>query len=236
MVRRPVPAEPGEGIAMKAGDRAALATRLRALTAACALAAIAACSSDEPTCEAGPTPTSFLPRTSPTNLLHNLRQAYAERDLAEFDSLLAEDFTFFLSSDDQQNPDLPDSWRRASEILIHRRMFDRQRVLDLRLSYRSGDSAWDSEEGKYAVDVWPINLYLHGITVVEPPDTNEYRVSDSRSRFWFRKNPWLWPGTKDSVWTIASWQDNPTGGGNNGGSAMPATWGKVKGLFWSGSP
>jgi hypothetical protein len=173
---------------------------------------------------------NFLPRTSPTNLLHNLKQAYAERDLAEYDSLLAEDFVFILSEEDQQMPDMPDSWGRDIEILIHTCIFGSQYLQTITLEYEIGDTTWDAEEGKYAAVIQHVNLYLYGSTPGHPTEVKEYRVSDGRSRFWFRKNGWFSPGTQNSVWTIVKWQDNPVSSREASGGVESWSWGALKAL------
>jgi len=218
---------------MNARDRMPALARFLAGTAVCVVAAVAGCGHDHRviTDEELPPPPISLPRTSPANLLHNLKLAYERRNLAEYDSLLAEDFIFILSEEDQQKPDMPDLWRHDTEVQIHTRMFDTEYVQVLTLAYEIGDSTWDAEEGKYAVVIQRVNLYLYGSTPGHPTDVKEYRISDSRSRFWFRRNGWLWPGTQDSVWTIVMWQDNPVRSREASAASSPATWGMLKAIY-----
>jgi hypothetical protein len=207
-------------------------SRIVAAVALVTLAAIAACDHDE-----GPmhhlAPWSFLARTTPQNLLHNLKQAYKERNIAEYESLLARDFTFILSEEDQAKPDMPDNWGRAPEITIHSRMFDAEMVQTLTLDFVVGDVVWDATQGMYTVPIDNVNLFLYGSTPGHPTEVKEYRVSASRSKFWFRKNPWTTGAAHDSVWTIVMWEDNPTGSRSNGNSSasMPETWGSIKALY-----
>jgi hypothetical protein len=152
----------------------------------------------------------FLPRTSPQNLLYNLKQAYKERSIAEYESLLANpDFTFELSPEDQLKPDLPDQWGRDPEILIHSRMFDAEMVQQLTLDFAVGDVVWDATQGMYTALITNVNLRLYGSTPGHPTEVKEYTVSGSTSKFWFRKNPWTTGAAHDSIWTIVLWQDNP---------------------------
>ena len=153
---------------------------------------------------------TFLPRTSPQNLLHNLKQSYKERNIAEYESLLANPgFTFVLSQEDQDKPDMPDSWGRDPEILIHSRMFDAEMVQTLTLDFIVGDVTWDATQGMYTVMITNVNLFLYGATPGHPTEVKEYTVSDSRSKFWFKKNPWTTGAAHDSIWTIVQWEDNP---------------------------
>jgi hypothetical protein len=157
-----------------------------------------------------PTPT-FLARTTPLNLLHNLKQAYKERNIAEYESLLALDFTFILSEEDRAKPEMPDNWGRQPEITIHSNMFDSEMVQTLALDFNVGDVTWDAINAMYTVMIDNVNLYLLGSTPGHPNEVKPYTVSDSRSKFWFRKNPWTTGAAHDSIWTIVQWEDNPTG-------------------------
>jgi hypothetical protein len=159
-----------------------------------------------------PVPKDFWDRSSPKGLLHNLKKAYEKRTVAEYESLLAKDFTFVLSAEDQQTPGMPDSWGRDPEIQIHTRMFDTDLVQSLTLAFEPADSVWDPADGMYTVLISNVNLYLNGATPAHPGDVKEYRVTNGRAKFWFRKNPWTVLGKADSVWTIVKWEDSPIGG------------------------
>jgi hypothetical protein len=186
------------------------------------------CGDDPP-----PDPPAFLPRTSPANLLHNLQRAYERRNVAEYESLLAKDFTFVLSAEDQQYPGMPDSWERGPEVQIHTHMFDAGLVQTLTLTFVPADSVWNPADGMYTVLMSNVNLYLLGATPAHPGDVKEYRMANGWEKFWFRKNGWTVPGKADSVWTIVKWQDSPTGGLTARGSALgvEVTWGAIKALF-----
>jgi hypothetical protein len=192
---------------------------------------VPACASATTGTNPPPPPPDFLPRTSPENLLRNLIAAYRLRNAAEYESLLAHPFTFILSLEDQQKPDMPDRWGRDTEVAIHERMFDSERVQTLMLDYDIGPTIWDAEEGKYSVVIRHVNLYLYGATPGHPTEAHEFRVTDNRSKFWFRKNGWLWPGTQDSVWSIALWADSPAGPRESPGVSEAISWGSIKALF-----
>jgi hypothetical protein len=159
-----------------------------------------------------PPPPDFLPRTSPENLLRNLIAAYRLRNVAEYESLLARpSFTFVLSPEDQQKPGMPDQWGRDTEVSIHQHMFGAGLVQTLTVGFNIGDVVWNPADEMYTVFVSHVNLYLYGATPGHPTEVKEYRVSDSRSKFWFRKNGWFWPGTQDSTCVIVRWEDDPAG-------------------------
>jgi hypothetical protein len=205
--------------------------RRSAVVALCLAAVLGGCTDKSTPTWSLPSP--FLPRTSPANLLHNLKMAYEKRDLAEYDSLLAKDFTFVLSAEDQGKPGMPDSWWRDQEIQIHTHLLDAGMVRTLTVDFGVADSVWDPAGEMYTVLISNVNLYLVGATPAHPGDVKEYRVTNGRSKFWFRKNGWTVPGKPDSVWTIVKWEDSPIDGMAARGSALvdPQTWGLLKALF-----
>jgi hypothetical protein len=156
-----------------------------------------------------PPPPTFLARTSPQNLLNNLREAYKQRSIAEYESLLSRDFTFLLSAEDAAKPDIPDQWGRDVEIIIHGKMFDAEMVQSLTLDFAVGDLIKEPADNLYTVMISNVNLFLWGSTPSHPGDPKEYRVSNSRAKFWFRRNGWIAPGTSDSTWSVVKWEDNP---------------------------
>ncbi len=157
----------------------------------------------------------FRPRTSPENLLYNLKQAYKLRNVAEYESLLAlrePAFTFVLSQDDQQDPGMPDQWGRQVEIDIHRNMFDADIVQTLTLDFVPLGQEWDPTDNMWSIMINNVNLRLYGtIPGQEGEGAKELKVEASTSKFWFREEPWTAPGTSDNIWTIVKWEDNPQG-------------------------
>ncbi len=159
-----------------------------------------------------PPPPAFLARTSPENLLNNLKSAYKQRAAAEFESLLAQNFTFVLSADDANKPGMDPQWGRDVEVRAHQRMFDNTYVITLTLDFVVGPRQWDAAEGMYTILISNVNLYLHGSTPSHPGDPKEYRVENSNCKFWFVQKGWTDASNGLPVWTIVKWEDNPAGG------------------------
>lgn len=157
-----------------------------------------------------PTPPKFEARTSPENLLSNLKTSYEERELAEYESLLATDFTFFY--EDAQTH-IPDSWSRQEEIDIHENMFDSDYVQTLRLDFDYGAVILDTlkstpQDSLWEMTITNVDLYLFGTSPGFPDEApQKYEMEDGIQRFWFRKNPWKDPGANEYVWTIVEWQE-----------------------------
>jgi hypothetical protein len=210
--------------------------RRLAVAAVLLAAALAGCG-DKETRPTAFDPPAFLPRTSPANLLHNLLKAYETRNLAEYESLLAKDFTFVLSEEDQQKPGVPDSWGRAPEIQIHTNLFDASLVRTLTLAFEPADSVRDPADGTYTALIGNVHIYLVGARPAHPTDVMEFMMTNGWSRFWFRKNGWSPPGTQDSIWTIVKWEDEPLSGARaargSGSGVQPLTWGTLKVAFRS---
>lgn len=153
----------------------------------------------------------FLKRVSPENLLANLKTAYKERAVAEYESLLASDFTFVLSPEDAGQPGMPDQWGRNQEITIHQKMFDAELVQSLTLDFVVGSRIFDPADQLWTITIANVDLYLNGITPDHPTPTT-YRVQDGTAKFWFRQNSWNAAGTTEPVWTIVKWEDMPIEG------------------------
>jgi hypothetical protein len=171
---------------------------------------------------------SSLPRTSPANLLRNLQEAYAKRNLAEYESLLAKDFVFGVSAEDSQDPGIPDSlgqdlWGHDSEVRAHAHMFDADLVQTLTVTFAAAKPVWDPADRMYTVLASNVNLLIYGATPAHPTELREYRVTNGSEKFWFRKNGWFSPGTRDSVWTIVKCLDAKPSG--------QESWGSIKVLF-----
>ena len=110
----------------------------------------------------------FLDPISPENLLANLKMAYHEREIAEYESLLAKDFTFVLSPEDAGQPGMPSQWGRNTEIGIHQRMFDADLVQSLSLDFIIGDRVFDETDQLWTITITNVDLFLHGMTPDHP--------------------------------------------------------------------
>ena len=178
----------------------------------------------------------FLPRSSPENLLANLKAAYADRNLAEYESLLARNdpaFIALLCPRDGGMPGWPDErycWGSQTEIDIHELMFDTTFVKTLTLDYTIGERQWHGTIHMWSIPVADVNLRLCGIIPGrEGEGVQELKVEGATSQFWFRKEPWTVPGARDSVWTIVRWEDPTPEGLQTPGHT--ASWGEVKRLY-----
>ena len=154
----------------------------------------------------------FKARTSPENLLYNLQKAYELRNIAEYESLLAQDFEFVLSEEDQDDPGMPDTWGRQVEIGVHTHMFDADLVNELDLEFVAGNRFWDTviAPNMWSIIISNVKLRLNGRTPDAPDVVQDLEVKNASSQFWFRENPWTQEGTSNKIWTIVRWEDKGT--------------------------
>ena len=155
-----------------------------------------------------PVEPKFLERTSPENLLANLKTAYREREAAEYESLLAKDFTFVLTPEDAGQPGMPSQWGANTEIGIHQQMFDADLVTYLSLDFVVGDRVFDDTDQLWTITITDVDLSLRGMTP-DHPTPKSYSVENGTSKFWFRQNDWTVPSTSDRIWSIVKWEDSP---------------------------
>ena len=91
-------------------------------------------------------------RTSPENVLYNLKTAYVDMNLDEYIDCLAEEFEFHVNPRDSGDPywDIPETWNKAVEETIHRRMFaDDADVERVTLTLTSTSKEWNASD-----DLW----------------------------------------------------------------------------------
>lgn len=102
-------------------------------------------------------PADYHDRLTPDDVLHNLQTAYNWKDVGEYLDCMSEDFIFYPSEDDLENPDpenpMEDHWYKNDEKEMHENMFtgpDAVESIDLTLTeitsvYDEGDpdDIWD---------------------------------------------------------------------------------------------
>ncbi len=151
----------------------------------------------------------YLPRTSAANLLLNLKTAYLLREVAPYESLLARDFEFYFSEEDQS---IAEKLTRDEEISIHRNMFGSDEVQNITLSFTTGDLTEDvnKPDPRYPDrNLWTITLTNVDLTlrVVNEGQTTTYELQDGIEQYWFREEAWTDRKTGDKIWTIVQWKE-----------------------------
>jgi hypothetical protein len=195
---------------------------------------VAGCGDDKKATEPDGSP--YLARTSIENVMANLRTAYEEQNLGEYESLFDQDqFIFVFSPADVggQAP-LPPSWGWAEERASAGNMFADTLVKKIELAF-TFETPRPVEEG----DDPPVDAThtthltsLDLIVTMENPDTGEqdiYVIQGDRHDFFFVQDP---GETQDGqpVWKIVEWRDRSLGHAF-GFTTTVTTWGQVKALY-----
>jgi hypothetical protein len=164
-----------------------------------------------------PPPDSFLSRTSPENLLWNLRVAYEQRNFEEYVLLLSQDFTFIFLPEHAGNDslDIPDSWGLEQEWDSHRNFFRAPDVEDIKLDWTPGPRL-PPDRANADTKIIVEDAFLEVDQRLENGDILHIQVRGD-AWFHFRKSD-VTTAEGDTIWEIVWWEDK-------------AGWGWVKSLY-----
>jgi hypothetical protein len=204
-----------------------------------------------------PPPPELLARTTPENVLFNLRVIYGDKDnitntaenahawAESYRTLFRPDtFTFWFVAGDQP-PDFPDPWWGVNyEVTGFDSLLTKRAVGivdDITLSWTVNASEPDNRIGPppdYALlhPTWR-HIYVTGILLDVVQGTTTWRVPNGTADFYFAPDP-----ANSSLWVITEWYDHqPLGSPPSRGiteSIMPTTsapefshWGQIKALY-----
>jgi hypothetical protein len=205
------------------------------ITAICIVAALAAwsCDSDKTTPSA-----PVVPSRNPTqdDVLHNLEAAYIDRNFAEFEKLLDDNFEFYFSRADFNSGAVPfESWGRIDEVNTNQRLLDpdnpdpnRVISIDLDLDYASGDWTPEPPDSVHSDETWYVKNAVYRL-VIKTADAWEYRAIDVATQFRIRKDD-------GGRWRIVEWRDDHDSTtpitGALGPTVQETTWGAIKSLYY----
>ncbi len=204
------------------------------ILAALLLCLAAGCSSDD---GPGPVPHDdpYEARTSPQNLIANLKTAYLLREVVPYDSLLATDFEFLFSEEDQM---IGEKLTRTEEMTVHQNMFSSDAVQSITLSFTNGELTQDTGEpdpanpGQFLWTLIMTNADLM-LRVLWDGQTTTYEMQDGIEQFWFRQVPWT-DSHGNPIWKIVKWRELTDLYPDGPARPMPvegASWGQLKDLY-----
>jgi hypothetical protein len=149
-----------------------------------------------------PPPFDFKPRTSPENLLHNLRGAYIEKVIEEYEPLFADDYVFIFNPEDiAEDPTIPDQWGIEEDIRSTRNMFRDPNVSQITLDWVIGERRPSSlDNADVSIEVRNFNMSVF-TTDPETGGPLEYRVTNAAAVFDFRKTEEV-TAEGDTIWVI----------------------------------
>lgn len=165
--------------------------------------------SDDSCPDSCPEPSLFLPRTSPENLLQNLRTAYREQAWAEFESLLAGAFTFYFSEEDTLRPEIPGEWGSSEQFEHCSRLFDALCVTGLSLEFVHTPPRFDAEYFDGIDSLWVTEVSDITLEFWERPECDPEaepvlcRTEGGAAEFHFCKNAWCHENGQP-IWAIVA--------------------------------
>ncbi|MEJ2722967.1 MAG: hypothetical protein P8181_17800, partial [bacterium] len=198
-----------------------------------------------------PKPSPYKDLTKKEHVLFNLELAYNNRNLAEFEKLVDEDFVFWFSASDIIDGRVSLRWWDADcELLAARHLFDPEYTepgidpvskIKLRLTYAEGEDEWNAvapdDTLLFPGETWYEKTFRYDLIVTSGPIDYTGLAIEASIR--------VRPVQKDgkTIWRIVSWRDDRVGayagasdaGIPDGAAVEESTWGKMKALYFDGS-
>jgi len=181
----------------------------------------------------GPVEESLYPvRTDPGNVLLKLEMAYERMDAEAYLDCLADSFVFLLNPDDlTDDPELPESWDKVEEAIIHGNMFGEDtdvQGIALWLVFESEEQD-TGDPGDPLDDRWTCH-YHYDLRVQLPPDLTLHAASPVDFVVGIDPDDVGHGGTY--LWEIVTWSDLPDWGSRVPDPASEAcSWGRIKAMF-----
>jgi hypothetical protein len=162
-----------------------------------------------------PGPDNYLPMSTISNVIHNLKQAYIDRNFDEYAKLFTDDFQFYFDPNDDG---VPDSWALGDELNVHRNMFGGQPNLEgnyvtgIELAFLEGEPDVDPQFADYKrVVLSTVDLRVDTRNEVNGDVTLYLTPAGSQAHLYFFQTEEIDPETEQPIWKIAAWKDLGTG-------------------------
>ena len=172
-------------------------------------------------------------RTSPENVLYNLKTAYVDMNLDECIDCLAEEFEFHLNPDDiGMDPGLPVSWGKQDEEDIHENMFAEDSDVDqilLTLTNVHRTVIPGPEPGD--PPTWEYKESIDLRVAVTTGDITYLATADQE--FTLRIDPLEVGPEGETLWEIVEWHDIDSYGPKDPNrSGEDSSWSGIKALWY----
>jgi hypothetical protein len=185
-------------------------------------------------------PADYHERLTPEDVIHNLKTAYVYKNADEYLDCLSEDFIFFPSEDDLQNPDpqnpMPDEWYKTDEAEMHNNMFtgdDAVESITLTLTH----TTIEHDEGDPGDPLDDIYIYVEAVDLMVNLYGDQSYLATAPSEYWFRVDTDQSGENGEIWWEIYLWFDlsAPDPGRGDGARQDPnverVSYGQLKNLF-----
>ena len=173
-------------------------------------------------------------RTSPAEVIYQLKAAYVALDTLNYLDCLSEDFIFYPCEEDMQNPadPLPEEWYRRDEAAMHENMFagpDAVESITLSLTDVVVECN-PGDPGDPLDDIW---IYVEGVDLLVNLYGDQGYLATAPSEFRLRVDQDEEGPYGEIMWEIYQWYDLDSERGGEGADGREnTTWGGIKALFW----
>ncbi|MCK5596347.1 MAG: hypothetical protein KAJ04_02770, partial [Candidatus Eisenbacteria sp.] len=173
-------------------------------------------------------------RTSPADVIQQLRDSYIAMGVVDYLDCLSEDFVFYPCEDDVQNPDLeiPPEWYKPDEQMMHENMFAEDSdvesisltLTNVSIEYVEGLPGDPSDDVYIYVEDVDLRVNLYGGLTYLATAPSEFHLRVDADE----EGPY-----GETMWDIYEWYDNPLRGGEAvAGRTQSASWGGIKAMYW----
>jgi hypothetical protein len=165
-------------------------------------------------------------RTSPTEVIEQLKTAYVAMDANSYLDCLSEDFIFYPTEEDviDPNSNIPPEWYKTDELTIHTNMFDAGSdvssisldLTEVDIVHNAGDPTDPLDDTyEYRESVYLLVYLIHGVAyLADDPSIYQLRVDQEE------EGPY-----GETMWEVYAWYDGPAG------DREQTTWGGIKWLY-----
>ena len=162
-----------------------------------------------------PSVATYLPPTSPENVVHNIQSVYINKDFSKYDSTLSTDYKFmFLQSD--LTPGMPDSITHAEEVTFAEHLFkDGSAGLEAASTIRLKiDITGSYPDNRVGHEGWQERIVMTNLALDFSGGQFTTTVAGP-AIFYFKQEP-----AGSGTWKFAEWDDMPA---NSSPSRLTAT-------------
>ena len=219
--------------------------RFKTIMMVCCLAVLATSCSDDETTPTNVQTSKYQNLTQRDHVLENLERAYNDRNINEYDKVLDDNFLFFFSLDDVNDPDnpAPSQWDRLTDTASARNMFNpnwdggngRDPIVSITLTLQYLPDSWTpvipEDQVRYPGETWYGKQVGYTLFVQTAGET-DYLSEDITAQFTVRSAE---VGGR-VIWRIVSWRDDIPGAATRRAASESTTWGGIKALYKGGIP
>ena len=218
----------------------------------CVVAVLACADEKRPVKPPVEDPNGFRSLTSPENVMHNLRLAYNQRNIVEYQKLLQENtsilrsaptigFTFFFSAGDVSSGETPSQWGYLDEVQVTTNMFSNydpndpnvDPISDIDLQLFLDGVTWIDHEDVTTGETWKKATITYNYTI--QAGVNTYIVGSSNAKGEFIVRPDVVDGKTE--YRLVTWRDLGTDSravSASSARSQEKSWGLIKSLYGGG--